>query len=137
MKTFAIISALLFFQPFTAQAETMLDMSKSFQVASVKKLDGDKVNIRSSTQGIKAHTMGAVCVRQQFQDGSGKCNDCTGSLCKACPPYANCDGSSAFTCQSGYYKKGQVCKSIAANTTCKNGYTQYYDAQTNTAHCYQ
>jgi len=145
MKILTVILTFLCFQPFAVQAETALDMSKSFQVAAARKLvqnDGsDLFSKQGKFLGLTAKTAGdAVCTQVQYKNSSGQCNGCTGSQCKNCPDNATCNGGNSFTCNDGFYKKGHKCNSIESGTTCKSGYaklTQFYEsAPALIGHCY-
>ena len=136
MKILTIVLTFLCFHSFTAQAETVLDMSNTFQIASVKKVGAEgAAAYKGKLNNPAIRTGSATCARVQFQNSSGKCNSCGGNQCKPCPSHATCDGGSSFTCANGYYKKDFKCKPLYEAVECKAGYTKFVSG-TN-AHCYK
>lgn len=136
MKILTIALTFLCFHSFNAQAEMVLGMSDSFQIARVTKVgaEGSSAHHEKMKTPI-ARGVTNTCTQVQFQNSSGKCNSCSGSQCTPCPEHATCNGGSNFTCANGYYKKGFLCRPLYEAVECKAGYTKYVSG-TN-AHCYK
>ena len=75
MKILTIVLTFLCFQPFTAQAE-MLDMSGAFDVAAVRRMNGetanDQIGFDRAMTSPSATPFGGACVGVQYRNSIGK-----------------------------------------------------------------
>jgi len=100
MKILFFILTVAFFSPSAVRAETVLDMSSSFQIAKAVKLG--------------------------LESGAYSASSSTFSEMKKGMKKSSLDGKTDRKCIHGQYKVSQgVCASVANGITCKDGYVKY------------